>query len=168
MEKPALLYQVPREPVWHNAPTPATLPEQTHIPHLPSARPVCAARANIWVIDCLRAYRLWFTYPCGEGTNHLVVEGQMILCFVFLPQLVASIVFISFGVIAAFCCAIVDGVFAARHIVSAPRKTQVLQCFYCKKTSDGVCNPVSSSPVNIYHVLNECCFKSQALEKPYH
>lgn len=34
------------------------------------------------------------------------------------PQLVASIVFISFGVIAAFCCAIVDGVFAARHIVS--------------------------------------------------
>lgn len=36
----------------------------------------------------------------------------------FLPQLVASIVFISFGVVAAFCCAIVDGVFAARHIVS--------------------------------------------------
>lgn len=33
-------------------------------------------------------------------------------------QLVASIVFISFGVVAAFCCAIVDGVFAARHIVS--------------------------------------------------
>ncbi|RMC06585.1 hypothetical protein DUI87_16022 [Hirundo rustica rustica] len=30
--------------------------------------------------------------------------------------LVASIVFISFGVVAAFCCAIVDGVFAARHI----------------------------------------------------
>lgn len=42
--------------------------------------------------------------------------------FCFVPpspsQLVASIVFISFGVIAAFCCAIVDGVFAARHIVS--------------------------------------------------
>ncbi|XP_070114431.1 transmembrane protein 255A isoform X9 [Equus asinus] len=34
--------------------------------------------------------------------------------------LVASIVFISFGVIAAFCCAIVDGVFAARHIVNCP------------------------------------------------
>uniref|UniRef100_A0A8C9T7D0 Transmembrane protein 255A-like n=1 Tax=Scleropages formosus TaxID=113540 RepID=A0A8C9T7D0_SCLFO len=33
-------------------------------------------------------------------------------------MLVASIVFISFGVVAAFCCAIVDGVFAARHIVS--------------------------------------------------
>lgn len=36
-----------------------------------------------------------------------------------LPQLVAAIVFISFGVAAAFCCAIVDGVFAARHIVSS-------------------------------------------------
>ncbi|XP_019489526.1 PREDICTED: transmembrane protein 255A isoform X5 [Hipposideros armiger] len=35
-------------------------------------------------------------------------------------MLVASIVFISFGVIAAFCCAIVDGVFAARHIVKCP------------------------------------------------
>uniref|UniRef100_A0A673TTG6 Transmembrane protein 255B n=1 Tax=Suricata suricatta TaxID=37032 RepID=A0A673TTG6_SURSU len=33
-------------------------------------------------------------------------------------MLVAAIVFISFGVVAAFCCAIVDGVFAARHIVS--------------------------------------------------
>uniref|UniRef100_A0A3B5QNZ7 Transmembrane protein 255A n=1 Tax=Xiphophorus maculatus TaxID=8083 RepID=A0A3B5QNZ7_XIPMA len=33
-------------------------------------------------------------------------------------MLVASIVFISFGAVAAFCCAIVDGVFAARHIVS--------------------------------------------------
>lgn len=36
-----------------------------------------------------------------------------------LPQLVAAIVFISFGVVAAFCCAVVDGVFAARHIVSS-------------------------------------------------
>ncbi|XP_047612007.1 transmembrane protein 255B isoform X3 [Phacochoerus africanus] len=31
-------------------------------------------------------------------------------------MLVAAVVFISFGVVAAFCCAIVDGVFAARHI----------------------------------------------------
>ncbi|CAH2315358.1 transmembrane 255A [Pelobates cultripes] len=35
-------------------------------------------------------------------------------------MLVASIVFISFGVIAAFCCAIVDGVFAARHLDLRP------------------------------------------------
>ncbi|XP_009703156.1 PREDICTED: transmembrane protein 255A, partial [Cariama cristata] len=41
------------------------------------------------------------------GSNLIENKRQM---------LVASIVFISFGVIAAFCCAIVDGVFAARHI----------------------------------------------------
>ncbi|XP_031718650.1 transmembrane protein 255A isoform X4 [Anarrhichthys ocellatus] len=35
-------------------------------------------------------------------------------------MLVASMVFISFGVVAAFCCAIVDGVFAARHIDLRP------------------------------------------------
>uniref|UniRef100_A0A673VVX6 Transmembrane protein 255A n=1 Tax=Salmo trutta TaxID=8032 RepID=A0A673VVX6_SALTR len=35
-------------------------------------------------------------------------------------MLVASIMFISFGVVAAFCCAIVDGVFAARHIDLRP------------------------------------------------
>uniref|UniRef100_A0A8B9GZM7 Transmembrane protein 255A n=1 Tax=Astyanax mexicanus TaxID=7994 RepID=A0A8B9GZM7_ASTMX len=40
--------------------------------------------------------------------------------FCFFLQLVASIVFISFGVVAAFCCAIVDGVFAARHIDLKP------------------------------------------------
>ncbi|XP_048461373.1 transmembrane protein 255A [Rhincodon typus] len=34
--------------------------------------------------------------------------------------LVASMVFISFGVVASFCCAIVDGVFAARHIDIKP------------------------------------------------
>lgn len=37
--------------------------------------------------------------------------------FLSVLQLVASIVFISFGVVASLCCAIVDGVFAARHIV---------------------------------------------------
>ncbi|XP_036299454.1 transmembrane protein 255A isoform X7 [Pipistrellus kuhlii] len=45
------------------------------------------------------------------GSNLIENKRQM---------LVASIVFISFGVIAAFCCAIVDGVFAARHIVNCP------------------------------------------------
>ncbi|XP_044937183.1 transmembrane protein 255B isoform X3 [Mustela putorius furo] len=35
-------------------------------------------------------------------------------------MLVAAIVFVSFGVVAAFCCALVDGVFVARHIVSLP------------------------------------------------
>ncbi|XP_069904630.1 transmembrane protein 255B isoform X1 [Oryctolagus cuniculus] len=35
-------------------------------------------------------------------------------------MLVAAIVFVSFGVVAAFCCAVVDGVFAARHIELRP------------------------------------------------
>ncbi|XP_017330342.1 transmembrane protein 255A isoform X1 [Ictalurus punctatus] len=35
-------------------------------------------------------------------------------------MLVASIVFISFGVVASLCCAIVDGIFAARHIDLRP------------------------------------------------
>ncbi|XP_055745388.1 transmembrane protein 255A-like isoform X2 [Salvelinus fontinalis] len=43
-------------------------------------------------------------------------------------MLVASIMFISFGVVAAFCCAIVDGVFAARHIV------------HCQTASRATCN----------------------------
>ncbi|KAL1766377.1 transmembrane protein 255A isoform X2 [Sigmodon hispidus] len=48
-------------------------------------------------------------------------------------MLVASIVFISFGVIAAFCCAIVDGVFAARHIDLRPLYAN--RCHYVPKTS---------------------------------
>lgn len=80
--------------------------------------------------------------------QHLVVARQIILCFVFLSQLVASIVFISFGVIAAFCCAIVDGVFAARHIVSASRKTWGLPSFYLRKRGD-----VSTRHIRLHRAL---------------
>ncbi|XP_036378956.1 transmembrane protein 255A-like isoform X2 [Megalops cyprinoides] len=48
-------------------------------------------------------------------------------------MLVASIVFISFGVVAAFCCAIVDGVFAARHIDLKPLYAG--RCKYYSSTS---------------------------------
>lgn len=54
----------------------------------------------------------------GRPASENRLENQVTL-FPFW-QLVASIVFISFGVVAAFCCAIVDGVFASRHIVSNP------------------------------------------------
>ncbi|XP_032258414.1 transmembrane protein 255B [Phoca vitulina] len=54
-------------------------------------------------------------------------------------MLVAAIVFISFGVVAAFCCAVVDGVFAARHIVtchpsSGPCQLKVKSstCYCCE------------------------------------
>lgn len=62
----------------------------------------------------------------GGTLNWSVFEKRFLLStgrphppLVFCFQLVAAIVFISFGVVAAFCCAIVDGVFAARHIVSS-------------------------------------------------
>ncbi|XP_068958263.1 transmembrane protein 255A isoform X1 [Petaurus breviceps papuanus] len=58
------------------------------------------------------------------GSNLIENKRQM---------LVASIVFISFGVIAAFCCAIVDGVFAARHIDLKPLYAN--RCHYYSKTS---------------------------------
>uniref|UniRef100_F7E954 Transmembrane protein 255A n=1 Tax=Ornithorhynchus anatinus TaxID=9258 RepID=F7E954_ORNAN len=57
------------------------------------------------------------------GSNLIENKRQM---------LVASIVFISFGVIAAFCCAIVDGVFAARHIDLKPLYAN--RCRYYPKT----------------------------------
>ncbi|XP_060231368.1 transmembrane protein 255A isoform X2 [Meriones unguiculatus] len=78
------------------------------------------------------------------GSNLIENKRQM---------LVASIVFISFGVIAAFCCAIVDGVFAARHIVittstkispsmrALRNLTQAVKEVNCPQLSRGVCTP---------------------------
>ncbi|XP_017553816.1 transmembrane protein 255A isoform X1 [Pygocentrus nattereri] len=51
-------------------------------------------------------------------------------------MLVASIVFISFGVVAAFCCAIVDGVFAARHIDLRPLYAGRCEYFSSATSSD--------------------------------
>uniref|UniRef100_A0A671DSI0 Transmembrane protein 255A n=1 Tax=Rhinolophus ferrumequinum TaxID=59479 RepID=A0A671DSI0_RHIFE len=65
-------------------------------------------------------------------------------------MLVASIVFISFGVIAAFCCAIVDGVFAARHIDLKPLYAN--RCHYVPKTSQK-----EAEEVNCPHLSREFC-----------
>ncbi|XP_042196617.1 transmembrane protein 255A isoform X2 [Callorhinchus milii] len=62
------------------------------------------------------------------GSNLLENKKQM---------LVASIVFISFGVVASFCCAIVDGVFAARHIDIRP-----LNAGRCQYYSSGTSYPL--------------------------
>ncbi|XP_048351476.1 transmembrane protein 255B isoform X3 [Sphaerodactylus townsendi] len=64
---------------------------------------------------------------------HLVENRKQMQSFTTLEKLIpamliASIVFISFGVVAAFCCAIVDGVFAARHI--EPRPLYNKRCQY--------------------------------------
>ncbi|KAF7228411.1 transmembrane protein 255A isoform X4 [Nothobranchius furzeri] len=73
-------------------------------------------------------------------------------------MLVASIVFISFGVVAAFCCAIVDGVFAARHIDLRP--VYAGRCDYHSSESasdlDVVCQ-TSRSSCNL-HVKSSTCY----------
>ncbi|XP_060039425.1 transmembrane protein 255A isoform X3 [Erinaceus europaeus] len=75
------------------------------------------------------------------GSNLIENKRQM---------LVASIVFISFGVIAAFCCAIVDGVFAARHIDLKPLYAN--RCHYVPKTSQR-----EAEEVNCPHLSRGFC-----------
>ncbi|XP_057205413.1 transmembrane protein 255A isoform X1 [Triplophysa rosa] len=73
-------------------------------------------------------------------------------------MLVASIVFISFGVVAAFCCAIVDGVFAARHIDLRP--VYAGRCvYYSSGTSfdtDVQCQTASRVSCNLRVKSNTC------------
>lgn len=68
----------------------------------------------------------------GKMAIKIINSKSRFLCVL---QLVASIVFISFGVVASFCCAIVDGVFAARHIVSSLFvryfKKELFGCIFC-------------------------------------
>ncbi|XP_062440776.1 transmembrane protein 255A isoform X7 [Rhea pennata] len=75
----------------------------------------------------------------------------------FTAQLVASIVFISFGVIAAFCCAIVDGVFAARHIDLRPLYAGRCQ-YYSKSTTppEAICHPQRRAPCTPKIKTNTC------------
>lgn len=68
-------------------------------------------------------------------------------------MLVAAIVFISFGVVAAFCCAIVDGVFAARHIEPRPLSTGRCQ-FYSSGT--GYLYDVYQTEVTCYSLSGRC------------
>nr|XP_008172541.1 transmembrane protein 255B [Chrysemys picta bellii] len=68
-------------------------------------------------------------------------------------KLVASIVFISFGVVAAFCCAIVDGVFAARHIDPRPLYTRRCQ-FY--SSGIGFLYDAYQTEVTCYTLSSKC------------
>ncbi|XP_062855909.1 transmembrane protein 255A [Trichomycterus rosablanca] len=74
-------------------------------------------------------------------------------------MLVASIVFISFGVVAAFCCAIVDGVFAARHIDLRPVYAGRCEYHSSLNTFDLVVNCPTSSrvPCNL-RVKSKTCY----------
>ncbi|KFO14630.1 Transmembrane protein 255A, partial [Balearica regulorum gibbericeps] len=82
------------------------------------------------------------------GSNLIENKRQM---------LVASIVFISFGVIAAFCCAIVDGVFAARHIDLRPLYAGRCQ-YYSKSTTppEAICHPQRRAPCTPKIKTNTC------------
>ncbi|KAM4859667.1 transmembrane protein 255B isoform 2-T2 [Thomomys bottae] len=71
-------------------------------------------------------------------------------------MLVAAIVFISFGVVAAFCCAIVDGVFAARHIEPRPLSTGRCQ-FY--SSGSGYLYDVYETEVTCYSLNGRCQLK---------
>ncbi|XP_006884023.1 PREDICTED: transmembrane protein 255B [Elephantulus edwardii] len=71
-------------------------------------------------------------------------------------MLVAAIVFISFGVVAAFCCAIVDGVFAARHIEPRPLTTERCQ-FY--SSGIGYLYDVYQTEVTCHSLNGKCQLK---------
>eukprot|EP00074_Homo_sapiens_P097370 XP_016876049.1 transmembrane protein 255B isoform X4 [Homo sapiens] len=70
--------------------------------------------------------------------------------------LVAAIVFISFGVVAAFCCAIVDGVFAAQHIEPRPLTTGRCQ-FY--SSGVGYLYDVYQTEVTCHSLDGKCQLK---------
>uniref|UniRef100_A0A8C0KTL3 Transmembrane protein 255B n=1 Tax=Canis lupus dingo TaxID=286419 RepID=A0A8C0KTL3_CANLU len=87
----------------------------------PSSRRVCEEEEDLPLVCgvstrgvCLHPDRR----PDCHHQDREPCNAHSLLCP--LPQLFAAIVFISFGVVAAFCCAIVDGVFAARHIEPRP------------------------------------------------
>ncbi|XP_042313262.1 transmembrane protein 255B isoform X2 [Sceloporus undulatus] len=71
-------------------------------------------------------------------------------------MLIASIVFISFGVVAAFCCAIVDGVFAARHI--EPRPLYNKRCQYYS-SGVGFLYDAYQTEVTCYTLNSKCQLK---------
>ncbi|XP_021564469.1 transmembrane protein 255B, partial [Carlito syrichta] len=71
-------------------------------------------------------------------------------------MLAAALVFISFGVGAAFCCAIVDGVFAARHI--EPRPLSMGRCqFY--SSGVGYLYDVYQTEVTCHSVDGKCALR---------
>uniref|UniRef100_A0A8C7IHM5 Transmembrane protein 255A n=1 Tax=Oncorhynchus kisutch TaxID=8019 RepID=A0A8C7IHM5_ONCKI len=94
-------------------------------------------------------------------------------------MLVVSIMFISFGVVAAFCCAIVDGVFAARRIDLRPYYAGRCDFHANSKPSvdyeDVHCQTASRATCNLRVKSNTCyccdlynCGKSRPPTSPTH
>nr|XP_036880867.1 transmembrane protein 255B isoform X2 [Manis javanica] len=89
-------------------------------------------------------------------------------------MLVAAIVFISFGVVTAFCCAVVDGVFAAQHMVSCPSldgrcqlKVKSNTCYCCDLYR---CGRARTSPASTLCVHGSDAFRktSRGSRAPSH
>uniref|UniRef100_A0A8C6QPY7 Transmembrane protein 255B n=1 Tax=Nannospalax galili TaxID=1026970 RepID=A0A8C6QPY7_NANGA len=101
-------------------------------------------------------------YPHPDHWSRCNHQDRKCDCWRILPRdhcesrLVAAIVFISFGVVAAFCCAIVDGVFAARHI--EPRPLSAGRCqFY--SSGVGYLYDVYQTEVTCYSLNGRCQLK---------
>uniref|UniRef100_A0A9L0IMH0 Transmembrane protein 255B n=1 Tax=Equus asinus TaxID=9793 RepID=A0A9L0IMH0_EQUAS len=103
--------------------------------HRPSLSPGAAAAAPQEWPGCSPRPDPW---PCGTR------------------QLVAAVVFLSFGVAAAFCCATVDGVFAARHIETRPLTTGRCQ-FY--SSGVGYLQDVYQTEVTCHSLNGKCQLK---------
>ncbi|XP_059234050.1 transmembrane protein 255B isoform X1 [Mustela nigripes] len=91
-------------------------------------------------------------------------------------MLVAAIVFVSFGVVAAFCCALVDGVFAARHIEPRPLTAGRCQFFASEvgyvpdaHQTEVTCHSSSGAcPLKVKSSSCYCCelYRCQSTEHP--
>ncbi|XP_071467768.1 transmembrane protein 255B isoform X2 [Marmota flaviventris] len=111
-------------------------------------------RTSLWFVGSLllvSALILTIGLAATTRTENVTVGG-------YYPGiiLVAAIVFISFGVVAAFCCAVVDGVFAAQHI--EPRPLSAGRCqFY--SSGAGYLYDVYQTEVTCYSFNGKCQLK---------
>uniref|UniRef100_A0A8D2AP87 Transmembrane protein 255B n=1 Tax=Sciurus vulgaris TaxID=55149 RepID=A0A8D2AP87_SCIVU len=111
-------------------------------------------RTSLWFVGSLllvSALILTIGLAATTRTENVAVGG-------YYPGiiLVAAIVFISFGVVAAFCCAIVDGVFAAQHI--EPRPLSMGRCqFY--SSGAGYLYDTYQTEVTCYSFNGKCQLK---------
>uniref|UniRef100_A0A8C2URG7 Transmembrane protein 255B n=1 Tax=Chinchilla lanigera TaxID=34839 RepID=A0A8C2URG7_CHILA len=111
-------------------------------------------RISLWFVGSLllvSALILTIGLAANTRTENVTVGG-------YYPGiiLVAAIVFISFGVVAAFCCAIVDGVFAARHMELRPLSMERCQ-FY--SSGAGYLYDVYQTEVTCYSLTGKCQLK---------
>uniref|UniRef100_H0UWD0 Transmembrane protein 255B n=1 Tax=Cavia porcellus TaxID=10141 RepID=H0UWD0_CAVPO len=111
-------------------------------------------RTSLWFVGSLllvSALILTIGLAATTRTENVTVGG-------YYPGiiLVAAIVFISFGVVAAFCCAIVDGVFAARHMELRPLSMDRCQ-FY--SSGAGYLYDVYQTEVTCYSLMGKCQLK---------